>query len=121
MHADRHIVSVTTASDGSATAYTPVVTGRVLSIRYLKTDFADGSTITVTAEATGEAIWTETGVNASATRYPRAQVCGPTGTALTYDGTRTINEPVVVAKDRVKIVVASGGNVKSGAFHVVIG
>lgn len=118
----RHTVAVTTASDGSATAYTSEpVTGRVLGIVYTKTDFADGSTMTVTGETTGVAIWAETGVNATATRYPRAQVCGATGTALTYDGTRIVAEPVPLAGERVKIVIASGGATKTGTFSILIG
>lgn len=121
MYIERHIVPVTTAADGSATVYTPVVTGRVLGIRYLKTDFDNGSTMTATMEATGEAIWAESNVNASASRYPRVGVHDAVGVAATLDGTRLARDYVHVAKDRVKIVIASGGNAKSGEFHVLIG
>lgn len=112
---------VTTAADGSFTGYTDEVSGRLLAIRYVKSNFDNGSTMTVTLETTGIAVWAESNVDASATRLPRTQVCGPTGTALTYDGTRTVNEPIVVAKERIKLVVASGGNAKTGTFYFVLG
>lgn len=117
----RHAVAVTTASDGSATAYSPTITGMVSQIRYVKTDFADGSTFTITAEATGETIWTETGVNASATRAPRQATHTTAGAASLYAaGGTAVNDMIALANDRVKIVIASGGSVKTGTFHVVV-
>lgn len=121
MHVERHVVTLTTDASGDVIGYTPVVSGRVLGVRYVKTDFANGADITVTAEATGEAILALTDQNASGTFYPRQQVHGATGTGLTYDGTRTMNEPVAVANDRIKIVVAQGGDTKTGTVHVVVG
>lgn len=121
MYAERHAVTLTTDENGDATGYTPVVTGRVLSIRYVKTDYAAGVDFDVTGETTGVVLWDQDDVNASATVYPRAQVHNTAGTALTYDGTRTVNEPVCLAGERVKIVVGSGGDTKTGVFHVVIG
>lgn len=122
MHAERHVVTVTTATGGAATAYSPVVTGRVLAIHYVKTDFADGVDFTITAEATGETLWTENTVNASASRYPRAALHGTDGAAALFAaGGTALREPVVLANDRVKIVIAQGGDAKTGAFHVVIG
>jgi hypothetical protein len=114
-------VAVTTAADGSATAYSEVCTGKVSTLRYVKTDFADGSTITITSEATGETIWTETGVNASATRAPRQATHSTAGAAALYaGGGAAVNDKIAVANDRLKIVIANGGNVKSGAFHIVL-
>lgn len=121
MHVERHAVAITTNGSGAGTGYTPVVSGRVLAIVYAKTDYADGVDMTVTAEATGQAIWAQENVNAAAVVYPRAQVHDGTGTAMTYDGTRAVAEPVAVANDRVKIVVAAGGDTKSGTFHVIVG
>jgi len=121
MYAERHTVSLTTDSGGAATGYTPVITGRILAVIYAKTDFADGVDFAITAEATGEAILTLTDQNASANFYPRAQVHGITGTALTLDGTRLLVEPICVANDRVKVVVAAGGSVKTGSVIVIVG
>lgn len=120
-YAQRLVVPVTTAADGSATAYSPVITGKLSQIRYVKTDFDNGSTITITAEATGETLWTEAAVNASATRAPRQATHSTAGAAALYAAAgAAVNDKIALADDRIKIVIASGGNVKSGAFHFVI-
>lgn len=122
MHVERHVVSLTTDGSGDATGYTPQVTGRVLGIRYVKTDFANGVDFTVTSEATGETIWAEADVNASASRAPRQVTHSTAGAAALYaGGGSAVNDYVFVAKDRVKIVVAQGGAAKTGAVHVLIG
>ena len=117
----RLVVPVVTAADGSATAYSEVVTGKISQIRYVKTDFADGSTITVTAEATGEAIWSEAGVNLSATRAPRQSTHSTTGAASLYAAAGTaVNDKIAMANDRVKIVISAGGATKSATFHIIL-
>jgi hypothetical protein len=120
MWAERYVVTVAVDGSGDGTGYTPVVSGRIASIRYVKTDYADGVDFTITAEATGETIWAEENVNASATRAPRAATHSTAGVAATYDGTHAILDDVVLANDRVKIVVASGGVTKTGTFHVLV-
>jgi hypothetical protein len=121
-YARRLSVTVTTAADGSATAYSSGVDyGRLSQIRYVKTDFDNGSTFTITAEATGETLWTETGVNASATRAPRQATHSTAGAAALYAGGGTaVNDMIAIANDRIKIVIAAGGNVKTGTFFFVL-
>lgn len=121
MHAERHEVPITTDASGDGTSYTPEVTGRVLGIRYVKNNYANGVDFTVTLEDTGEAVMVGTDVNASASFYPRVGVTDAAGAAATLDGTRLYRDAVVAVRDRVKIVVAQGGDTKSGTFHVVIG
>lgn len=121
MHVEKHSVAITTNGSGAGTGYTPPVTGRVLGIRYVKTDFADGIDFTVTVEDTGEAILTVSDVNASASFYPRPAVHDAAGAVLEYVADFPLGEPIAVAFDRIKIVVASGGDTKTGTFHVVIG
>jgi hypothetical protein len=114
-------VAVTTAADGSVTAYSDVCTGKVSTIRYVKTDFDNGSTITITSEATGETIWTEAAVNASATRAPRQATHSTAGAAALYAaGGAAVNDKIAIANDRIKIVIAAGGNAKTGTFHFVL-
>lgn len=120
-YAQRVAVTVTTAADGSATAYSEVVTGKLSQIRYVKTDFADGSTFTITAEATGETLWTEAAVNASATRAPRQATHSTAGAAALYAAAGTaVNDKIALALDRIKIVIAAGGATKTGTFHFVL-
>lgn len=122
MQVERHVVAVTTDGDGNATAWTPVVTGRVLAIHYVKADFTDGVDFTITAEQTAETIWTEANVNASKSCHPRAATHSTAGVAALYAaGGAAVNDRIAVANDRVKIAVANGGAAKSGTFHVVIG
>lgn len=113
-------VTVTTASDGSATAYSAQVNGLLDRIRYVKTDFADGSTMTITVEDTGESLWTETGVNATTTRAPRqATHLNTSGAAALYAAAGTAVLDRIAVNGRVKIVIASGGNAKTGTFYIV--
>lgn len=117
-------IDVTTAADGTATAYSPKVSGKVHSIHYLKDGtaaFSNGVGFTITAEATGESIWTEAAVNAAAIRYPRAPTHSQVGAALLYatDGT-PVSDKIALANDRAKIVIASGGNAKKGQFFVLV-
>lgn len=119
--AQRVSVAVTTDSGGAAIAYSPPVTGLLSQIRYVKTDFANGVDFTITAEATGETLWAENNVDASATRAPRQATHGTDGAAALFAaGGAAVQDKIALAADRVKIVVASGGSVKSGTFHILI-
>lgn len=120
-YAQRETVAVTTDGAGAATAYSGRVTGRLSQIRYVKTDFANGSTFTITSEATGETLWTETGVNASATRAPRQATHGTDGAAALFAaGGAAVQDKIALANDRVKIVIANGGATKTGTFHILM-
>jgi hypothetical protein len=120
MYVQRHTVTITTDASGDGTGYTGAISGRVLGIRYVKTDYADTVDFTITANTTGQAILTVANVTASATYYPRDQVHDTAdGSALTMDGTRKMVAPVALGQDTVKIVVAAGGDTKSGTFYVL--
>ena len=121
MAVKRHVVTLTTDTNGDATGYTPVISGRVATIRYVKTDYDNGVDFTITAEATGETIWAQQDVNASATVAPRQATHTVAGVAALYAGSgQAVLDKIILAADRVKIVVASGGATKTGAFHVTV-
>lgn len=110
-------VPVTTDGSGDATAYSDPVFGTVKHAAYIKTDFADGVDFTITGETTGQGIWTETNVNASTIRYPMAASHSTAGAAALYaGGGSAVNVPIVLAGERIKVVVASGGSVKTGVL-----
>src|SRR4051812_17363392 len=116
-YVQRLTVAVTTAADGSATAYSETVTGYLSQVRYSKTDFSNGVDFTITAEATGETLWAENDVNASATRAPRQAVHSTAGVASLYAAAGTaVQDRIALVSDRIKIVIASGGDTKSGTF-----
>lgn len=124
----RYKVSVTTAADGTVTAYSPRISGEVHQIEYVKDTaaaganaYADGVDFTITGEATGVGLWTEANVNASAVRAPRQPTHSQAGVASLYAaGGTAVQARVALANDRVKIVLAQGGNAKVGAFHILV-
>jgi len=112
-----HSVSVTVDASGDAIEYSDNVNGLLSQIVYVKSDFADGVDFTITAEKTGETLWSETNVNASAVRAPRQATHATDGTASLYAATGEPVEAKIAVDGRIKIVVASGGNATSGIFH----
>lgn len=120
MYIKRETVAVTTAIGGTATGYSGVINGKILEVQYVKTDFANGVDFTITTETTGKTVWTEANVDASKTVMPRQATHDTAGTAVTYDGTRAVLEPIAVDNERIKIVIAAGGDAKSGTFYITI-
>jgi hypothetical protein len=117
----RYKVTVTTAADGTATAYSPRISGEIHQIDYVKTDYAAGVDFTITGEATGVGIWTEADVNASTQRAPRQPTHSQAGVASLYAaGGTAVQARVAMSNDRVKIVLAQGGATKTGAFHILV-
>mgnify|MGYP005818567557 FL=1 len=120
-YAERHDVALTTDSSGDATAYTPIVSGRVVTLVYTKTDFDNGVDFTITGDSSGETIWTESNVNAAKTVRPRVATHDTAGVASLYAAAgEPVETPVVVANERIKVVIAQGGNVKTGKITVYI-
>lgn len=117
----REVITVTTNGSGDGTGYSGVVSGWLSQIRYVKTDFANGSTITVSIEATGETLWTESNVDASATRAPRQATHTTAGAAALYAAAgQAVLDRILVVQSRIKVVVASGGDTRTGTFHVTL-
>lgn len=120
----RFVVPVVTDGSGDAEEYTPVLSGKLISIRYVKPgsgNFTDGVDFTITSEATGATLWAEENVNASATRYPRAGLHSTAGAASLFaSGGEAVNGKIALGQDRLKIVVAAGGDTKSGTFHITL-
>lgn len=120
MHVEVKSVAVTTDENGDATAYSAEpVNGLLSQIRYAKTDFDNGVGFTITLEDTGETLWAEAAVNASATRAPRQATHSTAGVAALYAAGGAAVGDMIAVNGRIKIVVASGGNTKSGTFHFV--
>ncbi len=122
MHVTKHTISITTAADGSSTDYcTDRANGRILAVRYTKTDFADTVDMTLTTED-GSPILTLANQTASGLWYPLAQAHDAAdGSALTLDGTRKLVVPIVVSNERIKCVTAQGGDTKTGQIDVLVG
>lgn len=118
-------VSITTASDGTATGYSPWFSGKIDRIEYVKdggaNPYANGVDFTMTLDVTGETVWAELNVNASTSRVPRADRHTALGAAALYAAAGTaVGERIAVGGDRVKIVLAQGGASKVGSFNIVV-
>jgi len=126
MFIDLHSLTLTVNASGAATVYSTLpVSGRVLQMRYVPhatTPLDTGADLTITGEDTGVAIATLSNIGTAAlTKLPRQPTHGLTGTALVYAGTDAVAEPVYVAGERIKVVVAQGGVSKSGTLHISLG
>lgn len=118
--ARRERVTVTTNGSGAATAYTNAVNGLLKQIIYTKTDFADGVDFTITTETTAQNLWVDTNINASEKVAPREAAHDTTGAGVTFDGTNEIYCEIPIASERIKIVIASGGDTKTGTFDFIL-
>lgn len=117
----RFVVPAVSAADGSGTFYSPYISGFIEAIQYVKTDYTDGVDFTITAEATGETIWTESNVNAAVIKHPRAATHSTAGVAELYAaGGTAVSGKLALSRDRVKIVLASAGNAKTGSFTITV-
>lgn len=123
-YAEKHTVDLTTAADGSATGYTPVVSGRIHSVAYVKdgtTPFDNGVDFTITTEGSLQNVWVDTNINASETVAPRQPTHDAVGAASLYAAAgEPVEDYIVAAQERIKIVIAQGGNTKLGRFVIVI-
>lgn len=121
-------VTVTVNSSGDATAYLGVensvnagIYGKIIRVSHYPdatnpfTDDAVGFTITL--EGSGETVWTQSNVSTGENqhRYPSVAIHDNVGVALSSGATDYIR----ASNDRLKIVVAQGGNAKLGVFEVV--
>jgi hypothetical protein len=115
-------VTVTTDASGDATAYTSeTYNGRIINVVYTKTDFADGVDFTITTETTGQNVWVQSNVNASATVAPRQATHDTVGAASLYAAAgEPVEDYVYLVQERLQIVVAQGGNAKTGAFRLIV-
>lgn len=117
----RFTVAITTDSSGDATAYTPYLSGYIQDIEYKKTDYADGVDFTITGEATGRTLWTESNVNAAVIKAVRQPTYTTAGVAALYaSGGVAVNDRIALSRDRIKFVLAQGGATKTGTFIVTV-
>lgn len=113
-------VTITTNGSGAATEYSGPVHGQIISIQYVKNNFDNGVVFAITTETTAQTVWSESAVNASKTVAPRLATHTALGAASLYAGAgeAVLGPPLHAHRERIKIVITSGGNAKSGSFIV---
>lgn len=119
-HCEYQIITATTDAAGAATAYSGVINGVIAGIFYAG-GFATTVDFTITGEDTGQAILAASNVAAAANYWPEQGAQSVLGAALTIGGSGgVVGVPVVLANERIKFVVAQGGNANVGQFQLAI-
>ena len=108
--------TLTTNSSGESTGFVGPLNGLVHAIEYHWTDFSTGGSVVVKGEESSRPILT---VNLTSTTqaiwFPRSV------THKIADGSTFGTEAQVpISGERVKFVVSSGGNAKTGSFRVLM-
>ena len=107
----------TTSAGGALTVTAPAsIEGYLYAVIYDIGSFAAGVDVTISTvnSDAAQTHLTLTDANASATYYPRLAACGATGSAETA---LTVLPPVL---GQLKMVVAQGGNAKTGGVTCLI-
>lgn len=126
MYLQRIAVALAVDASGDQTAYSEVVSGRVIAIRYVvdgTNPLATGADLTITGETTGTPIITITNIGTSSVGFmPRQATCDVTGAASLYAaGGTAVTDKIAIAGERIKVVVAQGGTSKVGTLYFMIG
>ena len=114
----QYTISITTDADGAATVYSSrKITGRVVALKYAPGTIDTGAGLVVTGETTEVAVLTKASAGTSNVwYYPLAvsnQVADGAASAIS-------EVPVWLHSERLKVVVASGGNAASGEISLFI-
>lgn len=97
--------------------------GLLHSVQWIDGDLADGVdavlSVTNTDAGVDFTVLTLTNANADAMYHPRHQIDTEAGAGVTYDGTNEVYEMVPVV-GKLKLVVSSGGDTKTGGVVVYL-
>lgn len=112
-------IPATTAADGSATAYSPVVQGLVEMVKVTLGTWTSGAVdITLTDEVTGAPIVTLTNATDGLTVRPRGATHDVAGAAYLYAAGGVAVADKIAVNGRIKMVIAGGGNVLAGSVFI---
>ena len=119
------VLTGTTNGSGAATiTSTNAHTGFLHSVQWIDGDLADGVdgvfSVTAASGAGGVAqtLLTLTDANIDLWYYPRMVVHDNTGTEVTYDATNQLYGPKAIINGILTLVIASGGDTKTGGAIV---
>lgn len=123
----RHDFTLTVDASGDATVYSDQAAhGEIRQIRYVPdgtSPLDTGADLTITAEGTGLAIATLTNIGTSAVQWaPRQATHSTAGAAALYAAAgAAVNDRIGIVAERIKVVVAQGGNAKTGKLYIWVG
>lgn len=127
MFITRYDFTLTVNASGDATVYSATpVTGLIRQIRYVPdgTNPLDtGADLTITAEASGLVVDTLTNIGTAAVQWaPRQATSTVAGAASLYAAAGlAVNDLIAIAGERIKVVVAQGGNALTGTLYIWVG
>ena len=110
-------VDITTDGTGDAVVYTGILNGKVSAIAYVKTDFANGTHVSVVNTISGDVIWYEANVNAAKVVHPRDSWTTTGGGAGDLQAGMAY---FVITDARLIFTIATGGATKSGKFFIYL-
>ena len=126
MYVERLALAVTTDASGNATVYSGVIHGQVLQVRYVPDGTSPldiGADIDLTGETSGLVVIDKDNIGTSAFTVAPRQATHSVGlaAALYAAGGEAALAPIAIAGERLKLVVANGGNTKLGTFYIWVG
>lgn len=125
MNIKRYTIPLTTSSGGAATGYSEEpVTGRVLQVAYVPGAQAidTNGDLDITLETTGVVVANHDNIGTTAfTRCYRQPTHEEDGSEQEFASGLSVHEPVYVSGERIKAVIANGGDTKSGTLFVWVG
>lgn len=113
------ISSSTIAADGSASAYSSPIRGRILAVGVDYPAHSCTVDLDTDGEASAQKILDLGAATTDKTFYPRVQVEDNTGTGVNYASGYPIYEPYVVY-GRIKLTVASGTAGEKVSVYIVV-
>lgn len=112
----RTSITITTAADGSATVYSDKISGFIEMVGVVVGTLTTGFDFTLTTETTLQTLLAETAPGDAEIFYPRQLVNSAADGAL---GSQLIQYGTPIANERIKCVVANGGNAKTGSLTII--
>ena len=120
MWVTQHTITITTDGDGAATVYSDVAAKGCVRAVIFDVGTLETPTVTVTGSLTGIAVFTKAAMDSGQT-FPHATAHSTALADLTFDGTYKIPVPIPLANEKIKVVVAGGGDKKTGTLTVLVG
>jgi hypothetical protein len=127
MHVKRHRLSFTTASDVATVHSTERANGRVLQVEYVESSGGveppDTTDFVLTGKDTATPILTKANITARARFVPRqpAHTVAAAAALLYAAGGEAVTDYVVLADEQITLVIAGGGDGKTGYVDVWVG
>lgn len=123
---ERHTIPVVTNASGDFTGYTRVVKGEIRQVRYTPdgtTPLDTGADLDITGEISGIVIVNRDNIGTVAwDMAPRVATHDVAGVASLYAAAgEPVEDRIAVANERLKLVIAQGGNVRAGTFDIWVG